>query len=136
MSEPVVNHIGIVVADLEAGIAMFERLFGAGPASRQEMPDVGLKIAVFEAANVAIELLQYSGTNDAFAKRTMGEAPGVNHIAFGVEKLADTIAELEAAGAETMAGFPRQGAHGRVAFFEPASTGGVRFEVCGPPAKW
>jgi methylmalonyl-CoA epimerase len=134
MKKPVVNHIGIIVADLDAGIAMFKRLFASDPASLKEMPEVGLRIAVFEAANVAIELLQYTGTNDEFAKRTMGKASGVNHIAFGVESLADTIAELEAAGAETMSGFPRQGAHGRVAFFEPASTGGVLFEVCEPEA--
>lgn len=134
MKKPVISHIGVIVADLDAAIAMFKRLFGGGPASLKEMPEMGLRIAVFEAANVAIELLQYTGTNDELAKRTMGEAPGVNHISFGVETLTDAIAELEAAGAETMEGFPRQGAHGRVAFFEPASTGGVLFEVCEPDA--
>ena len=134
MNKPVVNHIGIIVADLEAGIAMFKRLFGDDTASIKEMPEVGLRIAVFAATNVAIELLQYTGTNDEFAKRTMGESPGVNHISFGVEKLADAIAELEAAGAEIMDGFPRQGPHGSVAFFEPASTGGVLLEVCEPEA--
>lgn len=134
MNKPVVNHIGIIVADLEAGMAMFERLFASAPASVKEMPEVGLRIAVFEAANVAIELLQYTGTNDELAKRTMGGAPGVNHISFEVGKLAEAIAELEAAGARTMDGFPRQGAHGRVAFFEPASTGGVLLEVCEPEA--
>ena len=132
MSKPVVDHIGIIVADLEAGIATFQPLFGGEPPSRKEMPEVGLRIAVFAAANVAIELLQYTGTNDELAKRTMGEAPGVNHISFGVERLAEAIAAMQAAGAETMDGFPRQGAHGRVAFFEPASTGGVRLEVCEP----
>ncbi len=134
MNKPVVNHIGVIVADLDAGIAMFKRLFGGDPASVKEMPEMGLKIAVFEAANVAIELLQYTGTNDEFAKQAMGEAPGVNHISFGVGKLADTIGELEAAGAELRDGFPCQGAHGRVAFFEPSSTGGVLFEVCEPEA--
>jgi methylmalonyl-CoA/ethylmalonyl-CoA epimerase len=132
MNKPVVDHIGVIVADLDATIAMFERLFGGAPASVKEMPEVGLKVAVFEAANVAIELLQYTGANDELAKRVMGQAPGVNHISFGVGKLAEAIAELEAAGARTMDGFPRQGAHGRVAFFEPASTGGVLFEVCEP----
>ncbi len=134
MNKPVVNHIGIIVADLEAGIAIFRRLFGGDPARIKEMPEVGLRVAVFEAANVDIELLQYTGTNDELAKQTMGGASGVNHISFEVEKLADAIVELEAAGAQTMEGFPRQGAHGSVAFFRPASTGGVLFEVCEPEA--
>ena len=134
MNKPVINHIGIIVADLDAGIAMFERLFRAGPSSVKEMPEVGLKIAVFSAANVAIELLQYTGTNDELAKRAMGEAPGVNHISLGVETLADTIAGLKASGIEVMDGFPRQGAHGTVAFFEPGSTGGVLIEACEPEA--
>ncbi|MBZ0217439.1 MAG: hypothetical protein K8F25_12850, partial [Fimbriimonadaceae bacterium] len=78
------------------------------------------------------ELLQYFGENDGFAKQVMGERSGLNHFSLAVENITDAIAGLEAAGAETMAGFPREGAHGRVAFFKPATTGNILFEVCEP----
>jgi methylmalonyl-CoA/ethylmalonyl-CoA epimerase len=132
VDRPVVDHIGVVVPDLEAAIALFTKLFGAPPAMTKALPDVGLKIAEFAAANVTVELLQYTGTNDDFTKDVMGAAPGVNHISFRVEALGPATAAVEAAGARAMAGFPRQGAHGQVVFFEPASTGGVRFELCEP----
>jgi len=35
-----------------------------------------------------------------------------------------------ARGARVMDGFPRPGSHGRVAFFEPESTGGLLLEIC------
>ncbi|MDH3236835.1 MAG: VOC family protein [Alphaproteobacteria bacterium] len=130
--KPVVDHIGVVVPDLDAAIDLFTKVFGAGPALTKELPDVGLRIAEFAAANVTVELLQYTGENDGFAKDVMGEAPGVNHISFRVDALGAATKAVEAAGAKTMAGFPRQGAHGQVVFFEPASTGGVRFELCEP----
>jgi len=129
---PVVDHIGVVVPDLDAAIALFSQLFGGGPAMTREMPEVGLRIAEFKAANVAVELLQYTGDNDAFAKEVMGTAPGVNHISFRVGKLGPATAAVEATGARKMDGFPRQGAHGQVVFFAPETTGGVRFELCEP----
>jgi methylmalonyl-CoA/ethylmalonyl-CoA epimerase len=131
-SRPVVDHIGVIVPDLDAAVALFTKLFGAGPVKTKEMADVGLRIAEFAAANVTVELLQYTGENDAFAKGVMGEVPGVNHISFRVDGLAAATQAVEAAGAQPMAGFPRQGAHGQVVFFEPTSTGGVRFELCEP----
>jgi len=129
---PVVDHIGVIVPDLDAAVTLFTKLFGAGPVKTKTMPDVGLKIAEFAAANVTVELLQYTAENDGFAKDVMGEAPGVNHISFRVDALGPATEAVEAGGAKPMAGFPRQGAHGQVVFFEPASTGGIRFELCEP----
>jgi methylmalonyl-CoA/ethylmalonyl-CoA epimerase len=131
-TRPVVDHIGVIVPDLDAAVALFTKLFGGGPVKTKEMADVGLRIAEFAAANVTVELLQYTGENDAFAKDVMGEVAGVNHISFRVEGLAAATEAVAAAGAKPMAGFPRRGAHGQVVFFEPASTGGVRFELCEP----
>ena len=131
-TRPIVDHIGVIVPDLDAAVALFTKLFGGGPVKTKDMADVGLRIAEFAAANVTVELLQYTGENDGFAKEVMGEAPGVNHISFRVEGLAAATEAVEAVGAKPMAGFPRQGAHGQVVFFEPTSTGGVRFELCEP----
>ncbi|MGE0735348.1 MAG: VOC family protein [Alphaproteobacteria bacterium] len=132
MSRPRVDHIGVIVTDLGAAIALFEKLFGGAKPHIKELPDVGLRVAEFEAENVTIELLEYTGHNDAFAKQVMGERLGINHVSFGVADLAASIDAVAAAGAVRMAGFPRQGAHGKVAFFDPRSTGGLLFELCQP----
>jgi methylmalonyl-CoA epimerase len=127
--KPRIDHIGIVVADLEQAAARLEVLFGKF--SLKELPEVGLRVAEFEAANVTIELLQYTG-EAAFARKVMGERLGLNHVSAQVEDVETSLRKLKDAGFTPMAGFPRQGAHGRVAFFEPDELTGLLFEICQP----
>lgn len=127
--KPHIDHIGILVADLEQAAARLEVLFGEF--SRKELPDVGLRVAEFRAANVTIELLQYTG-EAAFARKVMGERLGLNHISARVEDIEKSLDQLKSAGLQPMEGFPREGAHGRVAFFQPDDLTGLLFEICQP----
>src|SRR5438105_11064773 len=111
-----IDHIGIIVANLELAASKLKVLFGEP--SIKELPDVGLRVAEFHTENVSIELLQYTQGSE-FARNVMGERLGLNHISAHVHDVDQSIAELKAGGLKPMAGFPRQGAHGRVAFFEP-----------------
>lgn len=133
MTMPYIDHIGIIVADLDQASAKLRPLFG-DPVRIKELPEVGLRVAEFQAANVLIELLQYAGGDADFARGVMGEHTGLNHISLRVADVDRSIAELGAAGFAPMEGFPRQGAHGRVAFFEPDAVTGLLFEVCQPDA--
>jgi len=126
-----IDHIGIVVGDLDAAVSRLKPLFG-NSVQIKELVDVGLRVAEFQAANVTVELLQYTGTNDAFARQVMGERLGLNHVSARVENVERSLAELRAAGLRPMEGFPRRGAHGRVAFFEPDAVTGLLFEICQP----
>lgn len=130
MSAPHIDHVGILVADLDAALERLKPLFGA-PAHVKELADAGLRVAEFHAANVTIELLQYTGEAQ-FARRVMGERLGLNHISARVADVERSLAALVAAGLEPMQGFPRQGAHGRVAFFQPDAVSGLLFEICQP----
>jgi len=124
-----IDHIGIIVKDLEAAVARLGVLFGA--AEIKNLPEVGLRVAEFRAANVTVELLQYTGNSD-FARRVMGSRLGLNHLSIRVEDAERSIEELRRAGFVPMDGFPRQGAHGQVAFFEPDAVTGLLFEICKP----
>jgi methylmalonyl-CoA/ethylmalonyl-CoA epimerase len=81
-----IDHIGIVVADLDQAIERLGPLFGGSPVVK-ELAEAGLRVAEFQAANVTVELLQYTGTNDAFARRVMGERLGLNHVSARVENM-------------------------------------------------
>ena len=124
-----IDHIGIIVADVELAASKLKVLFGEP--SIKELPDVGLRVAEFHTENVSIELLQYTQGSE-FARNVMGERLGLNHISAHVEDVDQSVAELKANGLKPMSGFPRQGAHGRVAFFEPDAVTGLLFEVCQP----
>lgn len=124
-----IDHIGIIVADLESAVAKLGALFGE--AQIKELPEAGLRVAEFRAANVTVELLQYT-QNSEFARRVMGSRTGLNHLSIHVDDAERSIDELRRAGFVPMAGFPRQGAHGQVAFFEPDAVTGLLFEICKP----
>ena len=130
-SKPHVDHIGIIVADLESAIVTFAPMFG-GPPATKTLDDAGIRVAEFEAANITVELIEYCESGDSFAKTVMGAARGINHLSFRVEDVDQSIADLAASAVSVMDGFPTQGAHGTVAFFDPATTHGLLFEVCEP----
>lgn len=132
MSAPRIDHIGVIVADLDKAIEMMARLIGSEPAYVKAMPEVGLRVAAFQAANVTIELLQYTSKEGGFAREVMGAATGLNHISAEVGNLDTALEELTGAGFQIKDGFPRAGAHGRVAFFEPDPVTGLLFEICQP----
>jgi methylmalonyl-CoA epimerase len=130
MKVPTIDHIGIIVENLERSVAMFERMFDLKSSGIEEMPDVGLRIAELKGANISIELLQYSDEGESLAKKTMGVKPGINHLSIRVEDIKSSLEDLESKGLRVIEGFPRRGSHGQVAFFTPETTQDILLEIC------
>jgi len=125
-----IDHIGIIVENMDQSILLFEKLFGVRPVALKELHEVGLRIAQIKTGNVDIELIQYATEASEFARKVMGSRAGVNHIAILVNDVDAWSKRLEGSGAKLMEGFPRQGSHGRVAFFGTDSTQGICLEIC------
>lgn len=136
MTVPRIDHIGIVVEELEPAIAALARLLPGAPLRRRSLPDAGLEVAEFAAANLIVELLHYTDSGDGFGRAVMGSAPGVNHLSLSVSDLGAALGSLRADGVEPLAGFPRRGAHGRIAFLPRETHTGLRFELCEPDEGW
>jgi methylmalonyl-CoA epimerase len=134
MKPPRIDHIGIVVDDLEASIASMKAMLRGAPLVRRSIPDAGLEVAEFATANVVVELLKYTDVGDGFGRAVMGSATGVNHLSVAVDDLDDALAALRAQGVEPVDGFPRRGAHGRIAFLPRDAGTGLLFELCEPDA--
>ncbi len=132
MSAPRIDHIGIVVDELEPAIAAMARMLPGAPLRRRSVPDAGLEVAEFHAENLIVELLRYTDRGDGFGRSVMGPAPGVNHLSLSVPDLDAALAGLRAEGIEPLPGFPRRGAHGRIAFLPRDGVTGLRFELCQP----
>ena len=132
MSAPRIDHIGIIVDELEPAIAAMARMLPGAPLRRRSIPDAGLEVAEFEAANLIVELLCYTDRGDGLGRAVMGSTAGVNHLSLGVPDLDAALAALQAGGVEPMAGFPRRGAHGRIAFLPRDPHTGLLFELCQP----
>lgn len=129
MSPPSISHIGIIVEDLDRTMMLFEELFGLAPAGIKELPDVGLRIGHMHARNIDLEFIQYLSHESGLADSVMGRKSGLNHFSFHVNDMATALTELQGKGVKVMEGFPRQGSHGRVAFFQPDTTGQILLEI-------
>jgi methylmalonyl-CoA/ethylmalonyl-CoA epimerase len=129
MSLPHIDHIGIIVANLDECIALFEAILGLKPCEVKQLDEVGLKIATLRTENVDIELIQYL-TPGSFGEKIMGKSPGINHISVRTENTASMIKKFEQNGVPVLKGFPRKGNHGEVAFFDKRAVGNILLEVC------
>lgn len=130
MNRPWVNHIGIIVDDLEKTIDLFRKLFNIGAAEIEEIPDAGLRVGHIHTANIDIECIEYLSDKPSFGERVMGRKSGLNHISFEVKDITNALEEFQHKGLKVMEGFPRQGSHGQVAFFEPATSASILLEIC------
>jgi methylmalonyl-CoA epimerase len=129
MNQPYVDHIGIIVDNLDRSIALFEALFDLGPSKIKDLPEAGLRVAHLPARNIEIELIQYTGP-DTFGEKVMGGKRGINHLSVRVKDMGKALNECAQKGLTVMDGFPREGSHGRVAFLDPDTTQGILLEMC------
>lgn len=124
-----IDHIGIIVEDIEKAVAKFSRIgFSASPI--RILGETGLKTAHLSMAGQDIEVISYLNEAPSFGREVMGNKRGLNHIAFEVENMLESIEWAEKMGGKLMKGFPTQGSKGKVAFFEPDVNDEVLIEFC------
>jgi methylmalonyl-CoA epimerase len=126
-----IDHVAIVVADLEAALATYTNTLGFRQLYRETIADQGVEALGIETGDSVIELLRPLADDSPIA-RFRGEAAGkLHHIAYRVEDIRAELARLKAEGVRLIDDEPRRGAHGNtIAFLHPKSTGGVLTELC------
>jgi methylmalonyl-CoA epimerase len=135
MSAPIaghpIDHIAIVVADLDATIALYTGTLGFRIAYREVVADQGVEAVGLQAGDAIIELLRPLDPASPIA-RFRGDAPSkLHHTAYRVPDIRAELARLVVAGVRLIDEEPRRGAHGNtIAFLHPKSTGGVLIELC------
>ncbi len=126
-----IEHIGIAVNSLEEAIPVWENLLGTKCYSIEEVPEQKVKTAFFKVGQSKIELLESTAPDGAIAKFIETRGPGVQHIAFAVDGIEDSLKEAEESGIRLIDKAPRNGAEGlNIAFLHPKSTLGVLTELC------
>jgi len=126
-----IDHIAIVVADLEATLALYTQTLGFTEVYREIVSDQGVEAVGLRAGESIIELLRPLDEASAIAK-FRGDAPAkLHHTAYRVADIMAELARLKALGVRLIDEHPRPGAHGNtIAFLHPKSTGGVLIELC------
>ncbi len=129
-----IEHIGIAVNSLEEAIPFYENTFGLKCYAVEEVADQKVKTAFFKVGQTKIELLESTDAEGPIGKFIEKRGPGVHHIAFAVENLAEKLKMADEKGVRLIDKIPRKGAEGlNIAFLHPKSTFGVLTELCEAP---
>ncbi|MBV8374496.1 MAG: methylmalonyl-CoA epimerase [Candidatus Eremiobacteraeota bacterium] len=129
-----IDHVAIVVKDLEATLRFYTRTLGFKELYREIIYDQGVEAVGLEAGDAVLELLLPLDESSAVARFRGEAATKLHHTAYRVSDIEAALAELASKGVELIDRHARDGAHGnRIAFLHPKSTGGVLIELCQPP---
>jgi len=110
-----IEHIGIAVRDLEKANTLYTLLLGDAPYKQEAV----------ESENV---MTSFFRTGDKFIEKR-GE--GIHHLAFEVEDIRASMADLKQKGFQLLMEEPKEGADNKlICFIHPKSANGVLVELC------
>lgn len=125
-----VDHVAIVVKNLDEALALYLKVFGAKPSHIETLPEQGVKAALLPMKEGGeIELLEPISPESGIGKFLETRGEGLHHICLEVDNIEKEIQSMTAAGVSLIDKQPRKGLAGRVAFIHPKSTRGVLVEL-------
>ena len=126
------NHVAIVVPDLEKATALYRDTLGATVSAAVDQPAHGVTVVFVELPNTKIELLYPLGDASPIAKFLAGNpSGGIHHVCYEVPDILAARDKLKADGARVLGdGEPKIGAHGKpVLFLHPKDFNGCLIEL-------
>ena len=129
-----IDHVGIAVSDLDEAVRNYRRTFGIEPAHRERMDDQGVEEVLFAVGESYVQLLGALGPQTPVGRFLQRRGPGVHHVAYRVDSVAEALDDLRAGGVPLVDEEPRPGSRGtRIAFVHPRGVGGVLVELVEEP---
>jgi methylmalonyl-CoA/ethylmalonyl-CoA epimerase len=124
-----IHHVAIVVADLDAGLAVYRDTFGLEVTARHDLREDGVRAAFLGGGPARLELMEPVRPDTGVARFLESRGSGLHHVCFEVADLAAAMRALSAEGVELIDAAPRRGALGPVVFLHPRSAMGVLLEL-------
>jgi methylmalonyl-CoA/ethylmalonyl-CoA epimerase len=125
-----INHIAILVDDLEAPLSFWRDALGMELTHVQDVPAEQAQIAFLPTGESEIELVKPTTDDSGLARYLEKRGPGMHHICLEVDDIHGMLAQLKAKGIQLINEEPRVGAGGRkYAFVHPKSANGVMVEL-------
>jgi methylmalonyl-CoA epimerase len=129
-----IDHVGIAVSDLDEAVEHYRRIFDIEPTHRERMSDQGVEEVLFAVGDSFVQLLGALGPETPVGRFLERRGPGVHHVAYRVDSVADALDDLRASGVPLVDEEPRAGSRGtRIAFVHPKGVGGVLVELVEEP---
>ena len=126
------EHVGIAVANLEESNELFAKLFCKNPYKQEDVASENVITSFFQLVESKIELVgSNSETENAISKYIGKKGQGIHHIAFEVDDIYKSMADMKEKGFQLLSETPKQGADNKlICFLHPKTTNGVLVELC------
>jgi methylmalonyl-CoA/ethylmalonyl-CoA epimerase len=125
-----IHHLGVAVADLDEAIVTYERTLGGELQHRETLESQGVEAGAMLVGGSRVELLAPLGGETPVGKFLAKRGPGMHHVAYEVDDIRGSLAELASSGIELIDFEPRAGLYGmQVAFIHPSAVHGVLSEL-------
>jgi methylmalonyl-CoA/ethylmalonyl-CoA epimerase len=123
-----IDHLGIAVPSLSAGVSAWEAL-GFSVSARHEVPTEKVSTAFLPVGESHLELLEPTDPSSVIAK-FLEKRGGIHHVCVVVDDIQAALDLLSSRGVQLLDKTPRIGAGGcKVAFVHPKSATGVLLEL-------
>jgi len=130
-----IEHVGIVVRDVDQSRRLWEDCFGIKLGEVEVNPNRPVKLALYPVGESMVELIAGTTPESRHAQMVAQGKGGLNHICFEVENIDEALAELKAKGIPLLDETPRIGHAGcRIAFIDPQATENCLIELAELPA--
>lgn len=125
-----VNHIAIVVENIDDSLRFWQDALGLRLEHREDNTDEQVEIAFLPVGDGEIELIAPTTPDSGVAKYLAKKGAGMHHICLEVPDIAAAMAQLAAHGIEMINDSPKVRPDGtQYAFVHPKSSGGVLLEL-------
>ena len=124
-----VHHVGIVVADIHAALAVYRDTLGMRFVTEQTIEDQGVRAALLDTGGGYLELLQPVVPDTGIARYLEKRGEGLHHICVEVDGIEAALADLKSQGVELIDEAPRPGLTGMIAFIHPGAMHSVLIEL-------
>jgi methylmalonyl-CoA/ethylmalonyl-CoA epimerase len=127
-----IDHIAVVVRDLDAALRVYHDVLGLPLGRLEEVPAEKVKVAFLPMpeGDSEVELVQPTADDTGIARYLAKRGEGMHHICFEVDDIEAAMSELSAAGLQVLEEKPRLGSQGqKYVFIHPKTAHGVLIEL-------
>jgi methylmalonyl-CoA/ethylmalonyl-CoA epimerase len=124
-----INHIGIVVAEIDEALKFWRDAMGIELHHREEVPGQKAQVAFLPIGDTEVELVQPTSEDSGAGKFLQERGGGMHHLCFEVDDIKEKLMDLKTKGIRLINEEPIELPGRKMAFIHPKSTGGVLVEL-------
>ena len=125
-----INHIAVVVEDMEKSLAFWRDALGINLHELRDVPAEKSQVAFLPLAGAEVELVMPTTDDSGIAKYLAKRGQGMHHLCLEVDDIDGMLTHLKSKNIRLINEEPRTAADGKkYAFIHPESTGGVLVEL-------